>query len=121
MIVRRPSAFIEPCLPSKVARPPSGPLWVHEIKHDGYRLMVHRDGAPAVRRVEMSPGHLRQHFIDARLQASGASLCGPHAAVSKGQPDTVLAPSWGSMSRTPTEDAGGIEMSGRDAMVGEPQ
>jgi ATP-dependent DNA ligase len=28
-----------------VARPPSGPLWVHEIKHDGYRLMVRRDGA----------------------------------------------------------------------------
>jgi ATP-dependent DNA ligase len=37
---RHPSGFIEPCLPSKVARPPSGPLWVHEIKHDGYRLMV---------------------------------------------------------------------------------
>ena len=37
--------FIEPCQPSKVARPPSGPLWVHEIKHDGYRLMVRRDGA----------------------------------------------------------------------------
>jgi ATP-dependent DNA ligase len=40
-----PSGFIEPCQPSKVARPPSGPLWVHEIKHDGYRLMVRRDGA----------------------------------------------------------------------------
>ena len=42
---RRSSGFIEPCQPSKVARPPSGPLWVHEIKHDGYRLMVRRDGA----------------------------------------------------------------------------
>jgi bifunctional non-homologous end joining protein LigD len=42
---RRPSGFIEPCLPSKVARPPSGPSWVQEIKHDGYRLMVRRDGA----------------------------------------------------------------------------
>jgi len=37
-----PTGFIQPCLPSKVARPPSGPLWVHEIKHDGYRLMVRR-------------------------------------------------------------------------------
>jgi hypothetical protein len=37
------ASFIEPCLPSKVERPPSGPLWVHEIKHDGYRLMVRRD------------------------------------------------------------------------------
>ena len=39
-----PSGFIEPCQPSKAARPPSGSLWVHEIKHDGYRLMVRRDG-----------------------------------------------------------------------------
>jgi len=37
--MRHPSGFIEPCLPSTAARPPSGPLWVHEIKHDGYRLM----------------------------------------------------------------------------------
>ena len=45
MVLRRPSGFIEPCQPSKVARPPSGSLWVHEIKHDGYRLMVRRDGS----------------------------------------------------------------------------
>jgi bifunctional non-homologous end joining protein LigD len=38
-------AFIEPCLPSPAERPPSGPGWVHEIKHDGFRLMVRRDGA----------------------------------------------------------------------------
>jgi hypothetical protein len=44
MIVRPPTGFIEPCQPSKVTRPPSGALWVHEIKHDGYRLMVRRDG-----------------------------------------------------------------------------
>jgi len=41
----RPSGFIKPCLPSKVSRVPSGSLWVHEIKHDGYRLMVRRDGS----------------------------------------------------------------------------
>src|SRR5215472_7904565 len=38
-----PSGFIEPCLPSPADRPPSGPDWVHEIKHDGYRLMARRD------------------------------------------------------------------------------
>jgi len=32
------------CLPSKAVRPPSGSLWLHEIKHDGYRLTVRRDG-----------------------------------------------------------------------------
>ena len=48
MVMQRSSGFIEPCLPSKAARPPTGPLWVHENKHDGYRLMVRRDG-PRVR------------------------------------------------------------------------
>jgi bifunctional non-homologous end joining protein LigD len=37
------SGFIAPCLPSPAHRPPSGPDWVHEIKHDGYRLMARRD------------------------------------------------------------------------------
>jgi hypothetical protein len=37
------SGFIEPCLPSPAERPPSGLDWVHEIKHDGYRLMARRD------------------------------------------------------------------------------
>ena len=23
---------------------PSGPLWAHEIKHDGYRMICRRDG-----------------------------------------------------------------------------
>ena len=36
--------FISPCLPTK-APPPSGPQWIHEIKYDGYRLMVRRQGA----------------------------------------------------------------------------
>jgi ATP-dependent DNA ligase len=43
MLLRAPSGFIEPCLPFPADRPPSGPDWIHEIKHDGYRLMVRRD------------------------------------------------------------------------------
>src|ERR1700704_3707079 len=35
--------FIEPCLPSPADRPPSGANWIHEIKHDGLRLMARRD------------------------------------------------------------------------------
>jgi ATP dependent DNA ligase domain len=31
-------------IPTLAAKPPSGPGWVHEIKHDGYRLIVRRDG-----------------------------------------------------------------------------
>jgi ATP-dependent DNA ligase len=39
-----PPGFIEPCIPTLAHKPPSGPGWVHEIKHDGYRLIVRRDG-----------------------------------------------------------------------------
>ena len=34
--------FGEPCLPTRSEVAPSGLMWVHEIKHDGYRLMVRR-------------------------------------------------------------------------------
>jgi ATP-dependent DNA ligase len=37
------ASFIEPCLPSSADKPPSGANWIHEIKHDGYRLMARRD------------------------------------------------------------------------------
>jgi ATP-dependent DNA ligase len=37
--------FIEPCLPSPAKVPPSGPHWIHEIKHDGFRIMARRDAA----------------------------------------------------------------------------
>jgi bifunctional non-homologous end joining protein LigD len=36
--------FIPPCLPTPKKRAPAGSEWVHEIKHDGYRLIVRRDG-----------------------------------------------------------------------------
>jgi hypothetical protein len=44
----RTYGFIDPCIPSRAPKPPSGPDWVHEVKHDGYRLIVRRDG-PTVR------------------------------------------------------------------------
>jgi ATP-dependent DNA ligase len=40
----RTDGFIDPCIPTLAAKPPAGPDWVHEIKHDGYRLIVRRDG-----------------------------------------------------------------------------
>jgi hypothetical protein len=27
--------------------PPAGPVWIHEIKHDGFRIMARRDGSKA--------------------------------------------------------------------------
>jgi bifunctional non-homologous end joining protein LigD len=36
--------FLEPSLASPCDKPPSGPKWVHEIKHDGYRMQARIDG-----------------------------------------------------------------------------
>jgi bifunctional non-homologous end joining protein LigD len=36
--------FLEPSLAAACVRPPSGPKWVHEIKHDGYRIQARIDG-----------------------------------------------------------------------------
>jgi bifunctional non-homologous end joining protein LigD len=39
-----PAGFITPCLPTKAPRPPSGAMWLHEIKHDGFRVIARKDG-----------------------------------------------------------------------------
>ena len=39
-----PRSPFEPCIPTKGTKVPDRPEWLHEIKHDGYRLIVQRDG-----------------------------------------------------------------------------
>jgi bifunctional non-homologous end joining protein LigD len=39
-----PAGFIAPCLPTKTDKLPSGGLWLHEIKHDGFRVIARKDG-----------------------------------------------------------------------------
>jgi bifunctional non-homologous end joining protein LigD len=41
---RLPVITVEPCLPSVAQTPPTGPDWIHEIKHDGFRIIARRDG-----------------------------------------------------------------------------
>jgi ATP dependent DNA ligase domain len=36
--------LIEFCLPKSGKAVPSGPDWLHEVKYDGYRLRLERDG-----------------------------------------------------------------------------
>ena len=38
-----PTGFITPCLPIKAEKPPSGDAWLHEIKHDGFRVIARKD------------------------------------------------------------------------------
>jgi bifunctional non-homologous end joining protein LigD len=46
MFRRRPTlGSCLPCLPRSAKEPPSGPEWIHEIKHDGFRILARRDDA----------------------------------------------------------------------------
>jgi len=38
-----PAGFISPCLPTNAPQPPSGELWLHEIKHDGFRVIARKE------------------------------------------------------------------------------
>jgi ATP-dependent DNA ligase len=38
------TGFIAPCLPTDAPHPPSGEAWLHEIKHDGFRVISRKDG-----------------------------------------------------------------------------
>jgi ATP-dependent DNA ligase len=39
-----PAGFIAPCLPTKTDKLHSGSDWLHEIKHDGFRIIARKKG-----------------------------------------------------------------------------
>jgi bifunctional non-homologous end joining protein LigD len=53
--------IIEPCLPSPAKAPPSGPGWIHEIKHDGFRILARRDRT-GVRLITRNGSDFTDHF-----------------------------------------------------------
>ena len=50
-----PTGPIAPCLPTKADTLPSGGLWLHEIKHDGFRIIARKSGAQV--RLYSRPGN----------------------------------------------------------------
>jgi hypothetical protein len=46
----RCAVTFEACLPRKAKELPSGPAWIHEIKHDGFRILAQKVDAPKMRR-----------------------------------------------------------------------
>lgn len=34
----------EPCIPTRGTKVPARPEWIHEVKHDGYRMIIQREG-----------------------------------------------------------------------------
>jgi bifunctional non-homologous end joining protein LigD len=63
MLLRRVAFpdFCEPCLPSPAAKPPAGAGWLHEIKHDGFRIVARKEGVRV--RLYSRPGNdLKDRF-----------------------------------------------------------
>jgi bifunctional non-homologous end joining protein LigD len=50
-----PAGFIAPCLPIKTTTLPSGGQWLHEIKHDGFRIIARKNGSQV--RLYSRPGN----------------------------------------------------------------
>jgi bifunctional non-homologous end joining protein LigD len=50
-----PAGFIAPCLPTKTDTLPSGGLWIHEIRYDGFRVIARKTGAQV--RLYSRPGN----------------------------------------------------------------
>ena len=78
-----PAGFVQPCLPTK-APPPCSELWLHEIKHDGFRVIARKDG-PRVKLYSRPGNDLTQRFpliveALARLRASSCTIDGEAVA-----------------------------------------
>ena len=62
-----PSGFVPPCLPTKAPQPPSGDAWLHEIKHDGFRVVARKDGERV--RLYSRPGNDLTHRFSLIVEA----------------------------------------------------
>ena len=85
------AGFVQPCLPTKALEPPSGTLWLHEIKHDGFRVIARKDGNRV--RLYSRPGNDLTHRFPlivetlARLRSRSCIIDGEAVACdNKGMP-----------------------------------
>jgi bifunctional non-homologous end joining protein LigD len=114
-----PAGFIEPCLPTSTKRPPSGKGWLHEIKHDGFRLIARKNGNRV--RLYSRPGNdLTRRFpriteAVARLRARTCVIDGEAVACG---PDGIacfdLIRDWGNDEKVFLRAFDLIELNGED-------
>jgi bifunctional non-homologous end joining protein LigD len=66
----------DPCLPRSADRPPAGLGWIHEIKHDGFRILAHRQRR-AVRLLTRNGHDLADRFplVAAAIEALPVKSC----------------------------------------------
>jgi ATP-dependent DNA ligase len=68
----RAAGLVEPCLPSPAKAPPGGPDWLHEIKHDGFRILAGR-GAKGVRLITRNGNDFTKRFLLVVASGHGAA------------------------------------------------
>jgi ATP dependent DNA ligase domain len=83
-----PAGFIAPCLPTSAPLPPSGESWLHEIKHDGFRVIARKAGE-RVRLYSRSGNDLTYRF---RSLSRRWPSCARGPASSMVRPWRVFAP-----------------------------
>jgi hypothetical protein len=69
-----PPGFIVPCLPTPANQCKSGPAWVHEIKHDGYRMIARRNGDRACGSTRARGFNGYPRMVDALRSLRGPTL-----------------------------------------------
>ena len=65
-----PTGFIAPCLPTSARQPPSGPEWLIEIKHDGFRVIARKESKRV--RLYSRPGNDLTHRFPLIVDALGS-------------------------------------------------
>jgi bifunctional non-homologous end joining protein LigD len=104
-----PPSWIEPCIPTLVAKPPKGDRWRHEVKWDGYRVCVVIDAGKA--KVRTRRGHDWSDKF--RPIASAAASLPCHNAIIDGEAVVLDAKGRASFSALQADLAGG----GKGALV----
>jgi bifunctional non-homologous end joining protein LigD len=62
-----PAGFIAPCPPTKTDKLPSGGQWLHEIKHDGFRIIARKSDGRV--RLYSRPGNDFTRRFNAQIAA----------------------------------------------------
>jgi hypothetical protein len=119
-VKRLPAGFVVPAQPVKAPKPPVGTDWIHEIKHDGYRMIVRvsngfnmkrqktnvhsgrrqsfRSRILRTMRPSLVPGHCRGPKTASKI----ASTLGSCLRAKAEQASRILAGQWGPDRRSPS-------------------
>src|SRR5207247_8004327 len=84
-----PAGFIAPCLPAKTDKLPSGSQWLHEIKHDGFRVIARKDGTKV--RLYSRPGNDLTYRFPLIVESLARCAHGPASSTARRSRSTTTA------------------------------